>query len=167
MPDSPQALLDRALDRLAQALAPLPLADLQWVGVHTGGYWLAQHLVARLGAAAEVAALDVSFHRDDFSAVGLRAGAQPSTLPAGLDGADVLLVDDVLQTGRTVRAALDELFDYGRPARVRLAVLLDRGGRELPVAPDFVGHRLELPADRQVKLLGPDPLQLVIGDATP
>lgn len=167
MSDSPQALLDEALEQLTQALAPLPASGLQWVGVRTGGYWLARHLVARLGATAEVAALDVSFHRDDFSAVGMRAGAQPSTLPAGLDGADVLLVDDVLQTGRTVRAALDELFDYGRPARVRLAVLLDRGGRELPVAPDFVGRRVELLADRQLKLLGPDPLQLVIGDATP
>ena len=110
------------------------------VGIHTGGVWVAQRLCATLGWAAP-ATLDVSFYRDDLARAGLPARVRPSTLP-DLDGRAVLLVDDVLYTGRTVRAALGELFDYGRPALVRLAVLVDRGGRELPIGPDVVGMTL-------------------------
>jgi pyrimidine operon attenuation protein/uracil phosphoribosyltransferase len=129
--------------RLASADPSRPLAI---VGIHSGGAWLAQRLHDELAPAAPLGFLSSAFHRDDFAARGLRAaGGKGSTrIDFGIDGADVLLVDDILYTGRTVRAALNELFDYGRPARVELAVLLDRGGRELPVQADHLGARIPL-----------------------
>jgi pyrimidine operon attenuation protein/uracil phosphoribosyltransferase len=122
------------------------------VGVHTGGVWLAERLRADLGIAPEVGILDVSFYRDDYSQGGLSKGVRPSRIPFDINDADVLLVDDVLNTGRTVRAAMNELFDYGRPARIELAVLVDRGGRELPVSTSLVGRTIEVPADVSVVL---------------
>ncbi len=130
------------------------------VGVHTGGVWLAERLRADLGIAAEVGILDVSFYRDDYSSGGLARGVRPSRIPFDINGADVLLVDDVLNTGRTVRAAMNELFDYGRPARIELAVLVDRGGRELPVATGLVGRTIEVPADVSVVLSRDDDRRL-------
>jgi pyrimidine operon attenuation protein/uracil phosphoribosyltransferase len=123
------------------------------VGVHTGGVWLAERLRKDLNVAAEVGVLDVSFYRDDFAAGGLNPGVQPSRIPFEVAGCHVVLVDDVLNTGRTVRAAMNELFDYGRPARIDLAVLIDRGGRELPVAPSVVGRTIEVPAEVSVVLI--------------
>lgn len=108
------------------------------VGIHSGGAWLAERLAAELGLAERLGFVDVSFYRDDFSEKGLRADVKPSQVPFDVEGATILLVDDVLYTGRTTRAAINELFDYGRPARVLLAALVDRGGRELPIAADFV-----------------------------
>jgi pyrimidine operon attenuation protein/uracil phosphoribosyltransferase len=122
------------------------------VGVHTGGVWLAERLRTDLKIEAEVGILDVSFYRDDFSHSGLSRGVRPSKIPFDVDGADILLVDDVLNTGRTVRAAMNELFDYGRPARIELAVLIDRGGRELPVSTSLVGRTIEVPDDVSVVL---------------
>ncbi len=116
------------------------------VGVHTGGVWLAQRLRADLKIETEVGILDVSFYRDDYSQGGPSRGVHPSNIPFEVTGADVLLVDDVLNTGRTVRAAMNELFDYGRPARIELVVLIDRGGRELPISAALVGRTIELPA---------------------
>jgi pyrimidine operon attenuation protein/uracil phosphoribosyltransferase len=123
------------------------------VGVHTGGVWLAERLRKDLGVAAEVGVLDVSFYRDDFAHGGLNPGVRPSRIPFDVAGCDVMLVDDVLNTGRTVRAAMNELFDYGRPARIDLAVLIDRGGRELPIAPSVVGRTIEVPDEVSVVLL--------------
>lgn len=160
MADAP---LEPALGRMAHGVLALRMPDPLVVGIHTGGVWVAQRLCAALGW-PEPAALDVSFYRDDLARAGLPARVRASTLP-DLDGRAVLLVDDVLYTGRTVRAALEELFDYGRPALVRLAVLVDRGGRELPVCADVVGMHLDVPSGTRVKLTGPDPLYLERGIA--
>jgi pyrimidine operon attenuation protein/uracil phosphoribosyltransferase len=130
------------------------------VGVHTGGVWLAERLRKDLQVEPEVGILDVSFYRDDYSRGGLPRGVRPSRIPFEVNGADILLVDDVLNTGRTVRAAMNELFDYGRPARVELAVLIDRGGRELPVSTALVGRTLEVPSDVSVVLSRDDDQRL-------
>jgi pyrimidine operon attenuation protein/uracil phosphoribosyltransferase len=130
------------------------------VGVHTGGVWLAERLRADLHLDAQVGILDVSFYRDDYGSGGLNRGVRPSRIPFEVTGADVLLVDDVLNTGRTVRAAMNELFDYGRPARVELAVLIDRGGRELPICTSLVGRTIEVPGDVSVVLSRDDDQRL-------
>jgi pyrimidine operon attenuation protein/uracil phosphoribosyltransferase len=127
-------------------------AELKLVGVHTGGVWLAERLRRDLHVDPPVGILDVSFYRDDFSSSGLKPDVQPSRIGFDIAGSHILLVDDVLNTGRTVRAAMNEIFDYGRPARIDLAVLVDRGGRELPVAATVVGATLEVPADIAVVL---------------
>lgn len=155
--------LEDAIERLVEGVRALHLDEPLAVGVHTGGVWVAERVCDALGLPAP-AVLDASFYRDDLGRSGLPERVRPSTLP-DLDGRAVLLVDDVLYTGRTVRAALGVLFDYGRPALVRLAALVDRGGRELPVCADAVGLRLEVPAHEQVKLHGPQPLRLVRGAA--
>ena len=126
--------------------------DVRLVGVHTGGVWLAQRLKDDLHVPHEVGILDISFYRDDFSRSGLNPSVKPSSIAFDVEGADIVLVDDVLYTGRTVRAAMNELFDYGRPARIDLAVLIDRGGRELPIAPTVVGRRIEVPDEISVVL---------------
>jgi len=119
--------------------------QLRLVGVHTGGVWLAERLKRELNVEAPVGILDVSFYRDDFDRSGLKSALRPSQISFEVAGSHILLVDDVLNTGRTVRAAINELFDYGRPARIDLAVLIDRGGRELPVAATLIGATIELP----------------------
>ena len=119
--------------------------DIRLVGVHTGGVWLAQRLKRDLHVSHDVGILDISFYRDDFSRSGLNPSVRPSSIAFDVEGSDIVLVDDVLYTGRTVRAAMNELFDYGRPARIDLAVLIDRGGRELPIAPTVVGRVIEVP----------------------
>ncbi|HEX7156257.1 MAG TPA: bifunctional pyr operon transcriptional regulator/uracil phosphoribosyltransferase PyrR [Burkholderiaceae bacterium] len=126
--------------------------EVRLVGVHTGGVWLAERLRHDLKVEAPVGVLDVSFYRDDFRRGGLKAGVRPSRIAFEVAGGSILLVDDVLHTGRTVRAAMNELFDYGRPARIDLAVLIDRGGRELPVAPSAVGRTIEVPPEVSVVL---------------
>jgi pyrimidine operon attenuation protein/uracil phosphoribosyltransferase len=126
--------------------------DIRLVGVHTGGVWLAERLRADLALEGEVGILDVSFYRDDFDRGGLARDGRPSRIPFEVNGADIVLVDDVLNTGRTVRAAMNELFDYGRPACIELAVLVDRGGRQLPVHASLVGRTLEVPAEVSVVL---------------
>lgn len=122
------------------------------VGIYTGGAWVAEKLHRALGLATPLGLLAVTLHRDDFRRIGLHREVRSSQIPFPVDGREVVLVDDVLHTGRTVRAALNELFDFGRPSAVRLAVLADRGGRELPVAADFCGARLELPATQELVL---------------
>jgi len=133
------------------------------IGIHTGGVWLAERLHKLLGLGEPLGTLDISFYRDDFTRIGMHPQVRPSKLPVSLDDRHILLVDDVLHTGRTIRAALNEIFDYGRPASVRLITLIDRGGRELPIQPDVAGLRPELQADEHITLNGPEPLQLVIG----
>jgi pyrimidine operon attenuation protein / uracil phosphoribosyltransferase len=146
------AEIDRALTRMAhEILERNPGGDLVLVGIKTRGEMLAGRLAAKIARiegkpeARAVGGLDVTFYRDD-SAMRNKAAAE-SLLPFDVEGRSVVLVDDVLYTGRTIRAALNVLFDYGRPARVRLATLVDRGGRELPIAAEFVGGTLEVPAD--------------------
>ncbi len=137
------------------------------VGIHTGGVWVAEALHERLAARSPVATLEVAFHRDDHATSGLKASVQSSDVPISLDGRTVVLIDDVIQTGRTIRAALNALFDYGRPGRVLLAVLADRGGRELPIQPDALGEQLELPTVQRIKLRGPHPLHFTVEEDAP
>ena len=122
------------------------------VGIYSGGAWLAERLADELQLKDRLGFIDVSFYRDDYAEKGLHAEVKPTRIPFDVDGATVVLVDDVLYTGRTTRAAINELFDYGRPARIMLAALVDRGGRELPIAADFVADTVSLPNDRQLVL---------------
>jgi len=126
--------------------------DVRLVGVRTGGVWLAERLKQELALAHPVGVLDISFYRDDFNRQGLSPTVRPSQIPFDVEGHDLLLVDDVLFTGRTVRAAMNELFDYGRPARIDLAVLIDRGGRELPIEAGVIGATVEVPPEVSVVL---------------
>lgn len=155
-------LIEAMAVQLRELLARRGITEPALVGIHTGGVWVAERLRRRLGLATSLGQLDIAFYRDDFSRIGINPQVRPSELPFDVDNRHLVLVDDVLYTGRTVRAALNELFDYGRPASVLLAVLVDRGGRELPIEAHVAGSRLELPADQHIQLTGPDPLQLVI-----
>ncbi len=132
------------------------------VGIHTGGVWVAKALHERMGISEPLGELDISFYRDDFTRIGINPQVRPSQLPFGIDGRHIILVDDVLHTGRTVRAAMNELFDYGRPDSILLAVLVDRGGRELPIEANVVGKRVTLNPAEHIKLSGPDPLKLEV-----
>ncbi|MGN8157659.1 bifunctional pyr operon transcriptional regulator/uracil phosphoribosyltransferase PyrR [Salinisphaera sp. RV14] len=156
--------VDAALAALTAQVEPLIAEHPQAVivGVETGGAWIGERLHAHFELATPMCTLNISFYRDDFSMVGLHPSVGPSNIPADIDGRTVILVDDVLYTGRTVRAALNELFDYGRPAAVKLAVLVDRGARELPFAPDAAGLKLDLDKSRRIKLTGPEPLRLTM-----
>jgi pyrimidine operon attenuation protein / uracil phosphoribosyltransferase len=120
-------------------------------GIHSGGAWIAERLAGDLGA-SEWGVVNVALHRDDYAKKGLHSQASPTSLPFEVEGRRIVLVDDVLYTGRTVRAALNELYDYGRPAAVELAVLADRGGRELPMAARFVGGSVDLSAETTLVL---------------
>ena len=130
------------------------------VGIYSGGAWLAERLTADLGLQIKPGLIDVSFYRDDYAEKGLHAEVKPTQIPFDVNGASIILVDDVLYTGRTTRAAINELFDYGRPAKIMLAALLDRGGRELPIAADFVAHTAEFEPSSSVNLRRADSGQL-------
>lgn len=136
---------------LLRGVQALMRPDTRLVGITSGGAWLVERLQKDLGLAGAPGVISSAMHRDDFARRGLSSSAQ-TALPFDVNGADVLLLDDVLYTGRTIRAVLNELFDFGRPACVRLAVLVDRGGRELPVAADFAAAALTLPATQSLAL---------------
>jgi pyrimidine operon attenuation protein/uracil phosphoribosyltransferase len=137
--------------KLLAGVKPLMRPETKLVGITSGGAWLVERLQKDLGLPGAPGIISSAMHRDDFSRRGLSASAQ-TALPFDANGADVLLLDDVLYTGRTIRAVLNELFDFGRPASVRLAVLVDRGGRELPVAADFAATTLTLPNSQLLAL---------------
>ena len=158
-------LIEVMAGQLRDLLSRRAIADPALVGIHTGGVWVAERLRQRLGITTPLGQLDISFYRDDFSRIGVHPQVRPSELPFDVDNRHVVLIDDVLYTGRTVRAALNELFDYGRPASVLLAVLVDRGGRDLPIEANVIGTRLKLPPGQQIQLTGPNPLQLLIQTA--
>ena len=147
---------------LLRALQPQWGATDRLVGITSGGAWLAERLQADLGLSVPAGVISSAMHRDDFARRGLADGGV-TRLPFEIEGAHLWIIDDVLYTGRTVRAVINELYDYGRPASVRLAVLVDRGGRELPIDANVYGARTTLPPGQHVKLLGPDPLRLEIG----
>ena len=142
--------------QLAEQIRPHVGPATALVGIYTGGLWLAERLHAELGIGQPLGAIDVSFYRDDYASKGLHAKPQRTEITFDVDGAHVILVDDVLFTGRTTRAAINELFDYGRPRRIQLAVLADRGGRELPCQPDFCVWRPQL-AEREELILEATP----------
>ena len=150
-------MIDRLAEEItAQRLDPPPVV----IGIQTGGAWLASRLSQKLGS--PLGELNISFYRDDFVRIGLHPKVSPARMPFTTDKQNIILVDDVLYTGRTVRAALNEIFDYGRPASVKLAVLIERNGRELPVQPDFVGLRMDIKANEHLRLNGPDPLSVTL-----
>jgi pyrimidine operon attenuation protein/uracil phosphoribosyltransferase len=138
------------------SLKPSIQTGLHLVGVATGGAWLAERLHADLGLPGKPGIISSVMHRDDFSSRGLSSGAHATQLGFEVEGADILVLDDVLNSGRTLRAVMNELFDFGRPARIRLAVLVDRGGRELPIQPDLAMTQTTLAADQSLRLAQDD-----------
>ncbi|MGM3386550.1 bifunctional pyr operon transcriptional regulator/uracil phosphoribosyltransferase PyrR [Stutzerimonas stutzeri] len=157
---NPQHLLPEMAAALSRHLDSRGITEPRFVGIRTGGVWIAQALLQLRDRQEALGILDVSFYRDDFTQNGLHPQVRPSELPFEIEGQHLVLIDDVLMSGRTIRAALNELFDYGRPASVSLVCLLDLNARELPIRPDVVGATLSLAAEQRVKLLGPAPLAL-------
>ena len=145
-----EALYRALLEQVRAGLANVP--DAAIVGIHSGGAWLAERLASDLDLQSRLGFIDVSFYRDDYARKGLHPDVKPTHIGFNVDGATIVLVDDVLYTGRTTRAAINVLFDYGRPACIKLAALADRGGRELPVAPDFVGVTTTLAGRQSLSL---------------
>lgn len=152
-PDAVEAALRRMGAELTALLQARGIDRPLMVGIHTGGVWVAERLHRDLGLSEPLGHLDISFYRDDFTRIGSHPQVRPSHLPVPIDDRHLILVDDVLQTGRTIRAALNVLFDYGRPACVLLATLVERDGRELPMAPDLVGLHAHLEPGQQIKLV--------------
>ncbi len=147
MPDAEQLF-----DAFAKQIQPLIKENSAIVGIYSGGAWLAERLMPMLNPCIPHGILDVSFYRDDFAKRGLHKENIPSQIPFDVEGKHIILIDDVFYTGRTVRAAMNELFDYGRPASISLAVLVDRGGRELPIVPQVCVMQMQLPADQSLQL---------------
>ncbi|MEM7026683.1 MAG: bifunctional pyr operon transcriptional regulator/uracil phosphoribosyltransferase PyrR [Pseudomonadota bacterium] len=143
-------------------VADIERDDMLLVGIRTGGLWIASRLHKLLKLDSELGELNISFYRDDFSMLGLHPEVKPSKLPIDITDKHIILIDDVLYTGRTIRAAMNEIFDYGRPATITLAVLIDRNAQELPICADIVGKSITLNEGEHVKLLGPEPLALEI-----
>lgn len=155
MPDSTLKQLpdvSELIARLAEEIRPVMTPETALVGIHTGGAWVAQALHNLLKPLLPLGTLDISFYRDDFSRIGLHPEIKPSAIPFVVENQPIILIDDVLHTGRTVRAAMTDLFDYGRAASIKLAVLVDRGGRELPIQADFCGLKLDIPPQQNVQL---------------
>jgi pyrimidine operon attenuation protein/uracil phosphoribosyltransferase len=162
LPDAEQALAE-LIGRMRGAVA----FDAKLIGIYSGGAWLAERLAAVLPGELPVGFIDVSFYRDDYGQKGLRAKVETTTLPFEVEGSRIVLVDDVLYTGRSVRAAINELFDYGRPEKIELAVLIDRGGRELPIEATYVGARVSVARDLSIVLnRSADRFELSIEPAT-
>jgi pyrimidine operon attenuation protein/uracil phosphoribosyltransferase len=143
---------EQLLSALIQKMQPDVGPDTGLIGIHTGGVWLAERLHDALGVKTPLGTLDVSFYRDDYERIGLHRDVKRSNIPFEVEGRQLVLVDDVLYTGRTIRAAMNELFDYGRPASIRLAALIDRGGRELPIAAQWIAQTVEVPQGKAIEL---------------
>jgi pyrimidine operon attenuation protein/uracil phosphoribosyltransferase len=147
LPDA-EALCAQLADALRERIGPASAM----VGIHTGGAWVAERLHAALGLNEPLGLLDIAFYRDDYDRKGLARDPKRSKIPFDVAGKDLLLVDDVLYTGRTVRAAINELFDYGRPASIALVVLAERDGRQLPICAQHAGARIEVSAGQRLRL---------------
>ena len=152
MPGNPLPDAEQLLKALIEQMRPAVGPETGLIGIHTGGVWVAERLHQALKLKVPLATLDVSFYRDDYEARGLHRDVKRSEIPFEVEGRDLILVDDVLYTGRTLRAALNEVFDYGRPGRVQLAALVDRGGRQLPIAAQFLGATVQLKAGQSIEL---------------
>jgi pyrimidine operon attenuation protein/uracil phosphoribosyltransferase len=143
---------EKLCEQLAGELRPRIGHKSAMVGLYTGGAWLAERLHKLLQLASPLGLMDIAFYRDDYAARGLKHDPKRTKIPFDVNGRELLLVDDVLYSGRTVRAAMNELFDYGRPASIALVVLVDRGGRQLPICAQYVGARIEVPAGMRLTL---------------
>ena len=157
-----EILIDQLADQLKGFLAENKRTEPVIIGIHTGGIWIADRIKSKLGISTPLGQLNIAFYRDDFSRIGMHPRVRPSNLPFEVEGRHIILVDDVLFTGRTIRAAMNEIFDFGRPASICLAVLIDRSGRELPIQAQAAGKTLKLKPEEHVKLSGPEPLALEI-----
>jgi len=162
LPEPIETLLEKLESSIRLEITKRSLVSPALVGVHSGGGWIATLMQKRLGVETPLGLLDISFYRDDFSQVGVHPQVKPSSLPFKVDGRNIILIDDVFFTGRTARAALNEIFDYGRPAQVILAVLLERNGRQIPIKPDCCGGSITLKESQRIKLSGPDLLNFSI-----
>jgi len=160
-PGNVDTLIAKLAEALAEQLACHNRDAPLMIGVHTGGVWVARKVHQLLGIEAPLGTLNINFYRDDFTRIGMHPMVTPSDL-FSVDDRHVVLIDDVLHTGRTIRAALNEIFDYGRPASVTLGVLVERSGREIPVQADAIGDSLDLANHEYVKLRGPESLSLEI-----
>ena len=147
LPDA-ETLLPRLADELRARATP----ELAMIGLYTGGAWLAQRLHAMLGLQTPLGLMDIAFYRDDYHKEGLKHDPKRTKIPFDVEGRDLLLVDDVLYTGRTVRAAMNELFDYGRPRSISLVILADRGGRQLPICAQHCGAAVQVPEGMRLRL---------------
>lgn len=156
----PEDLLQGMATDLRRRLDEQHISSPCMIGIQTGGVWVAKYLHKALALKQPLGKLNITFYRDDFTRIGMHPQVTPSSLDFEVDDQHIILVDDVLHTGRTIRAALNEIFDYGRPASVILVCLVDRPGRELPISADVTGVQLPLPKNQQIKLTGPEPLQL-------
>ena len=155
-------LLNTLEAELKRIIEQRQLVNPLMIGIRTGGVWVAEHLHRRLAIDEPLGLLDISFYRDDFSQIGVNPKVKPSQLPTHIEGRDIILIDDVFHTGRTIRAAMNEIFDYGRPNQIILAVLIERDGRQIPLNPDCVGARITLDANQWIKLTGPEPLDIYL-----
>src|SRR5688500_4409455 len=152
MPGQPLPDAEQLLEALTAKMRPEVGPETGLIGIHTGGVWLAERLHDALGVKAPLGSLDVSFYRDDYEKIGLHRDVKRSNVPFDVEGRELVIVDDVLYTGRTIRAAMNELFDYGRPARIRLAAIIDRGGRELPIAAQWTAGTVDVPEGHGIEL---------------
>ena len=159
-------ILNQLESSLIEEIEQRQVKDPVVIGIHTGGVWVAEKIHNWLNIKEPLALLDISFYRDDFSQIGINPKVKPSKLPLSIEGRDIILIDDVFYTGRTIRAALNEIFDFGRPNQVILGVLIERDGRQIPVRPDCVGAKISLPAGQRIKLTGPEPLDVDIQSVT-
>lgn len=139
--------------KLAEAIRPDVVPGMAMIGLYTGGAWLAERLHPLLGLSTPLGLMDIAFYRDDYHQQGLHHDPKRSRISFEVEGRHILLVDDILYTGRTVRAAMNELFDYGRPASISLAVIADRGGRQLPIEARYCGARIQVPEGRKLRLI--------------
>lgn len=159
---SVESLISKISQELSQYIRAHQLENPAMIGIHTGGTWIAQRLHQNLKLADPLGALNISFYRDDYSSKGLHPQVKPSELKFSTENRHIILVDDVLMSGRTIRAALNEIFDYGRPDSVTLVTLIDLNARQLPIQADITGQSLALAPNERIKLLGPEPLSLEI-----
>ena len=155
-------LIDGMAGVLRQQLDARGIDNPAIIGIHTGGTWVARRLRDLLQITEPTGLLDISFYRDDFTQIGVNPQVRPSQIAFDVDDRDIILVDDVLHTGRTIRAAMNEIYDYGRPATITLVTLIERSGRELPIQPDVIGLSPPLGPHDHIKLNGPEPLSLEI-----
>lgn len=151
------------LMQLVKSDAPVALVGIRRGGVDVGHYLLKHLLEAKTSVEAELGELNIAFYRDDFSSIGLHPVVGPSQVPFDIEGKHIILIDDVLGTGRTVRAAMNEIFDYGRPAQITLAVLVQRTGHELPIRADIIGHKLDVDANQYIDL-DASSMQVTVGE---